>query len=229
MSGWALNIPGDTMRILLVIIFMLLLFGRVEAMAADNVKMPDRTQIITPVWSQLVVFWLAKGFKPAADNTNGPSFRMEFVPERENVNAWSQMITLTGAKGSAGNPSLTPQTWVAGIGSGFKRTCPDTFSAAGLGAIKVDGFDAFAAWFSCGTVPGQPHGEMALIVGIKGTADYYTIQWAERSAPSAKPVAFDQAKWVDRFKKLTPIKLCPIVPGEAPPYVSCLNRKQPSG
>ena len=72
---------------------------------------------------------------------------------------------------------------------------------------------------------GGAHSESALLVAIKGTADSYTIQWAERGPASARPMTFDDAMWKERFNKLGPIKLCPIKPGEAAPYPSCVDQK----
>jgi hypothetical protein len=67
-----------------------------------------------------------------------------------------------------------------------------------------------------------------LIIAVRGSADVYTIQWAER-APGADKPAIDDAKsrdkWKDRLSKLNPIMFCAIVPGEAAPYPSCANRK----
>ena len=62
--------------------------------------------------------------------------------------------------------------------------------------------------------------ETALIIAVRGSADVYTIQWAERGPGADKP-ALDDAKWRDRLSKLNPIMFCAIVPGEAAPYPSC--------
>jgi len=51
------------------------------------------------------------------------------------------------------------------------------------------------------------------------------VQWAERTAAVGKPVELVRDKWLDRIKALGPIKLCPIVPGEAAPYPSCINHQ----
>jgi len=64
----------------------------------------------------------------------------------------------------------------------------------------------------------------ALMVVVKGSADVYTIQWAERAPSPAEKPAIDDAKWQDRLSKLKPIRFCPIVPGEAMPYPSCVGR-----
>jgi hypothetical protein len=51
------------------------------------------------------------------------------------------------------------------------------------------------------------------------------IQWAERGPASSQPIVYDDAKWKDRLKRLIPIKICPLVPGEQEPYPSCVNQK----
>ncbi|QWV95821.1 hypothetical protein KP003_10840 [Geomonas nitrogeniifigens] len=111
------------------------------------------------------------------------------------------------------------------IAGGFKQACPTSFNGAGLGAFKIDKFDAFAAVVGCGVAnpTGDLYSETILLIVIKGESDYYTIQWAERSAASQTPIKFDDAVWADRLKRLTPIKLCPIIPGESAPYPSCVG------
>jgi hypothetical protein len=178
---------------------------------------------ISPVFSQLVMFSTPKGFKPVFENSNGNRYIRESVLDGETVDEWSQMITVTGAKGLAADPNVTPQLFVTQIGAGFRRACPDTFSAKPLGAAKITGQDAFLAVVGCGTVLAKMHSEVALIIAIKGSADDYTIQWAERGPASTQPVAIDSDKWIDRLRSLSPIKICPLVPSEAPPYPSCLN------
>ena len=181
---------------------------------------------ITPVFGQLVSFSFPKGFVPAFADAKGGQYIQESVLEGETVNKWSQMITVTGAKGLASNPNVTPARFAGGMAGGFKRICPDSYSATGIGEIKLDNHDAFVAVVSCGTASfsGEPYSESMLLIVIKGASDYYTIQWAERGAASKTPIAFDNAKWLERLKSLAPVRLCPIVPGERAPYPSCANR-----
>jgi len=182
---------------------------------------------ISPIFSQLVLFAFPKGFKTVTENSNGNRYIRESVLEGETAEQWSQMITVTAVRGLAGVPSVTPQLLITQLGAAFKRACPETFSAKGLGALKISGQEAFMGVASCGAVTfgGYPHSESALLVVMKGAADDYSIQWAERTPASDQPLAIDQQKWLDRFKALNPIKLCPRVPGEAAPYPSCLNQK----
>ena len=183
-------------------------------------------QMISPIFSQLVLLSLPKGFRTASEDTKGNNYVREAVLQGETLERWSQMITVTGAKGLAGNPNVSAKSFVEGIASGFKRACPDTFATKGIGTLKISEQDAFIALASCGTVMAGPtkQSESALLLGIKGSADYYTIQWAERGPTSSQPLVLDEAKWQDRFKKLNPIKICPVVPGEAAPYPSCVGQ-----
>jgi hypothetical protein len=148
------------------------------------------------------------------------------VLKGETVTAWTQMITVTAAKGLAGNPKVTPESFAVSIAAGFKKACPDTFAVKPFGAAKFGDQEAYVAVASCGRVEtsADKHGETALIVAVKGSADFYTIQWAERAPSSADRPGIDEAKWQERLSKLKPIRFCPIVPGEAAPYPSCVNK-----
>jgi hypothetical protein len=183
--------------------------------------------VISPIFSELVMYSLPKGFRTVSERTNGKNYVREAVLEGETVQRWSQMITVTGAKDLASNANASPQSMVERISSGFKRACPETFVVAALGPLKLSGHDGFAAVASCGTVQSgtDKHAESALLIGIKGSADYYTIQWAERGPPSRGALPLDHAEWGKRFKTLSPIKICPIVPNEAAPYPSCLGQR----
>jgi hypothetical protein len=184
-------------------------------------------QMISPIFSQLVMLSFPKGFKTVSEQANSDHYIREAVLDGETVHRWSQMITVAGTKGIATNPNVTSRSFVERVAGGFKRACPDTFAATGLGATKISGQDAFVALASCGSVQSgaDKRSETALLIAIQGTADLYSIQWAERESASSQPMTLDQAKWTDRFTKLSPIKLCPRVPGEAAPYPSCINQK----
>ncbi|WP_136525407.1 hypothetical protein [Geomonas ferrireducens] len=180
---------------------------------------------ISPIFGQLVMFSFPKGFTTVFENTNGNQYIRESVLTGETTKKWSQMITITGAKGLASSPKATPQLLANRIAGGFKQACPASFSGAGLGGFKIDKSDAFAAVVGCGVAnpTGDLYSETMLLIVIKGESDYYTIQWAERSTASPTPIKLDDAKWAERLKRLTPIKLCPIIPGESAPYPSCVG------
>lgn len=183
---------------------------------------------IAPIFSQLLMTSSPQGFKTVFENTRGTQYIRESVLDGENTNKWTEMITITGAKDLASNPNVSPKKFVESLAGGFKRACPDSFSASGISEGKISGYDGYIAIVSCGISPstaGQTS-ESAIIAVIKGERDYYTVQWAERAMPSKTPIVIDATKWTDKFKKLAPIKLCPIIPGESAPYPSCAGSKR---
>jgi hypothetical protein len=199
--------------------------GIICTAAAGRAEAPAPLRVISPIFGQLVMFSMPASFVAVTEGTRGPSYIREAVPKGETTDRWTQMITVTGAKGAAGTPGVSPQSFAASIAGGFKAACPGTFAAKGLGATQFGDHDAFVAVAGCGRVDGSPdkHSETALIAVVKGGSDYYTLQWAERSAPVDTP-AIDDAKWQQRIGLLQPIRLCPIVPGEAAPYPSCAGK-----
>jgi hypothetical protein len=198
--------------------------GAMLASAASAEGPPTAFKVISPIFGQLVSFSMPRAFAVIGENTNGPSYIREAVLKGETADRWTQMITVTGAKGAAANPNVSPESVAASIAGGFKSACPDTFAAKGVGPIKFGDQDGYVALASCGSVVSSPdkHSETALVVAVKGSADYYTLQWAERTPASGKPV-IDEAKWLERLRQLQPIRLCPIVPGETAPYPSCVS------
>lgn len=182
---------------------------------------------VTPVFHQLVMFTLPAPFKAAYEKTSSGFYIREHVPEGQTVDDWSQMITLTGTKDLASKPEATPQQYVAALVRGFRRHCTETFSGADLGPQTIGGYSAFAGIASCGRVDagGTGKSETAVILAVKGSDDYYVLQWAEHAAASNVPPPIDKGNWSARLAKLNPVKLCPIVPGEAAPYPSCTARQ----
>ncbi|HEU4372352.1 MAG TPA: hypothetical protein VFS02_02630 [Telluria sp.] len=196
---------------------------------APNWEGRERIGLIMPVFSQLVRTWHPKGFQiaPVYEKVIGGQYIRETVLEGENTTTWTQMISIMGAKDLASNPDATPKKIADIIARGYKNSCPASFSAGVDSISKIDGRDAFVAMVSCGKSPLKQGGtsETALVIVIKGEKDYYTVKWSERGAPSTTPLAIDTAKWGERYKLLMPIHVCPIVPGEAAPYRSCVDRK----
>ena len=185
--------------------------------------------VVTPVFTQLVMFSVPPEFKsqkPTSERNSGSFYIREQVPDGETPGKWSRMITLTGTRGLATNPNVTPQAMLARMSADFQRNCPDSFSAAAPGPQKVDGYDAYEVIVSCGRAPSgkESYSESAIMLTVKGSNDYYTLQWTERGHASAETRPIDVAYWTRQLARLDPIRLCPIVPGEGAPYPSCARR-----
>jgi hypothetical protein len=191
--------------------------------AADTPAKSAVPRAISPVFHQLVAFSLPPSFKTAYEKTNNGFYIREHVPEGQTVDDWTRMITLTGAQGLAYNREATPQAYLQALARGFQRHCPDTYVQLELGPEPDLGNASFVTVASCGRVTsgGKAHSETAAMMAFKGSDDYYMLQWAERGPDSAHPLALDGRYWMGRLRQLGPVRLCPIVAGEAPPYPSC--------
>jgi hypothetical protein len=189
--------------------------------------MPASVTVISPVFGQLVRFSMPATFVAASEKTVEHFYIREAVPRGETVDAWTQMITVTGSSGMATAVNFSPQKLAASIALGFKKACPESFAVKDLGQTTLGEQDAYLAVASCGKVNSSAdgHSETALIVAVKGASDAYTIQWAERTPRVSLPAGIDETIWRQRLAELMPIRLCTIVPGEAVPYPSCLQQK----
>lgn len=210
------------------VLLTLVVLPAVGPTLADSPAEP-RLAAITPVFGQLVMFSLPPEFKsqkPTYEKNSGSFYIREQVPDGETLGKWSRMITLTGTRGLASNPNATPQAMLARMSADFQRNCPDSFSAASPGAQKVDGYDAYEVIVSCGRMDSgkESYSNSAVMLAVKGSNDYYTLQWTERGRDSAAAIPIDTAYWTKQLARLNPIRLCPIVPGEAAPYPSCARR-----
>jgi hypothetical protein len=181
-----------------------------------------------PIFHQIVAFSFPKGFVPSYEETKPPSYIQESVLIGETVEKWTQMISVTGLAGAAIIPAITPYSGVEFYASKYRNACPATFSEVRVPADIVAKFSGRIEFLGCGTVGarGEEHSEDMLLIVLKGDQDYYAIQWAERGPASAMPMAYEDQKWSDRLRQLTPFRVCQRLEGEAAPYPSCITPKK---
>jgi hypothetical protein len=200
----------------------------VSALAAAESATEPPMRAVSPVFHQLVVFSLPPEFKSTkatSERTNGAFYLREQVPEGETLDRWTRMISLSGTRDLASNPNATPQAMLARMTAGFQRNCPDTFNSAAPGPQTIDGYPAYEVIVSCGHLQSgkDAYSQSAIMVAVKGSADYYTLQWVERGRDSAHPLNVDVAYWTRQFARLSPVKLCPLAPGGTPPSPGCVG------
>ena len=180
--------------------------------------LPANAQEVTAtarVYDRIAAFALPEGFVGAYENEGGGSYLLEFVPQGESVEGWSEMITLSGAKGLAVQMPA-PLDVAAAIGAGFRESCPESYRGSDEGVQQVAGGDAaHLVLFSCGAAGAET--ESALILVVISGEDVFTLQWAERGAA----VPPDPDIWLPRFDTVLSLRLCPVIEGEEPPYPSC--------
>ena len=214
-------------RAVVAMTVLVLLAGAARAPAAGApVTQGGAQRETTPVFHRLVAFSLPAPFKVSFERTTGNIYVREHVPEGESVDEWSRLITLSGVQGMAYSPEATLQSYLQALARGFQRHCPDTYVELDLGPQPLVREPSFATVVSCGRVTsgGKAHSETSVMLAIKGPDDFYVLQWTEKGPDSSHPPALDSKHWSARLALLGPVQLCPIVPGEGPPYPSCGGR-----
>ena len=200
-----------------------------SASDAQRVAAEDKTVgTISPVFDQLLYFQMPTAFTTVYEKAREADYIREAVLQGESADNWTQMVTVTGRKNlAADHPDETPRQFGQAIVDGYRQACPTTLAVRKLQEGPLYGNDTLVMVVSCGLVsaPAGSGGrsETAAIAVVKGAKDFYTLQWAERGGPSNKPLPIDAKRWAARMKRLMPLKLCAIVPGEAPPYPSCVG------
>lgn len=66
--------------------------------------------------------------------------------------------------------------------------------------------------------------ETALIALVQAPFGLITIQWAERGDAFDTPASDEADRWMTRMAPTLAMRFCDAVPGEDPPYPSCVSR-----
>ena len=180
--------------------------------------------VIAPVFSQLITGPLPDGFAPVFENANATGYINEAVLKGETIETWTQLITLTGAKGLAvGDGATTAIGFADYLAGSYKSACPDTAVAEQFETPKIRGArEVFMGYLSCGSVNNGPHSESMVFLVMVGAQDIYTLQWAERGDRASAGLGYAVDKWAGRLDlMLKSVRLCEILSGEAAPYPSC--------
>lgn len=174
--------------------------------------------VVSPIYSQLVAVAVPSDFRPGFEADKDGSYLLELAPQGQTLDAWTQLITVTGAKGLASQMAAIDMA--SQLASGYQKACPNSFSALRLPVPSIKGAqEVFAGYLGCGDIGGQS--EAMVFVVMKGAQDLYTVQWAEHGPASAKPLQPDQAIWRPRADTLGLSRICDPVAGESAPYPSC--------
>ena len=128
-------------------------------------------QALTQVYSRIGAYGLPDNFVAAFEDIKPGFYIQEAVPAGENLQDWTQMLTMTGAESGA---TAAPEAQAQQMAQGFAAACPDTISATALPAPAIPGARAvFAAHIACGNAGGRAE-EMLLFV-FTGAQDLYTV------------------------------------------------------
>lgn len=141
------------------------------------------------------------GFSDLADG----SALEEFLIPGETLEAWTQLITLTGLAGAT--EGMTPDEAAAAMAQnmaqGYSAACPNGMNAVDLGSPAITGAEVvIAGWLACDQVNGNGQSEAMVVLIMVTGGTIYTAQWAEHVPATDGPPVFDQSHWMPRLDTL---------------------------
>ena len=141
------------------------------------------------------------GFSDLADG----SALEEFLIPGETLEAWTQLITLTGLAGAT--EGMTPDEAAAAMAQnmaqGYSAACPNGMNAVDLGSPAITGAEVvIAGWLACDQVNGNGQSEAMVVLIMVTGGTIYTAQWAEHVPATDGPPVFDQGHWMPRLDTL---------------------------
>ena len=166
------------------------------------------------------LFLVAASFVTVFEKTKGPNYIREAVLKGETVKSWTQMITVTGAKGPAGNDKVSSKNAAASMVGGFKirlsrhvRRARPSARPGSASRTPMSRWPVAAGSKAAPTSTARPRSSSP----SKAVPITTRCNGPNGRRQPAKP-AIDETKWVSRLRQLQPIRLCPIVPGEQAPF-----------
>lgn len=175
-----------------------------------------------PIFSQLVQANFPQGYG-VVQVQDRSRYIERYTPPNEGEERWTRMMTVSGARALASKPGYSSARVAADFQERFRDACPASYSGKTLSDGEVNGTEVNVSVFACGSHATETGvaAETTLLIVLKGERDFYTVQWAERGAPSETPLKLDLPAWIKRYRELGPVRLCPMVEGEKAPYPSC--------
>lgn len=159
----------------------------------------DAVATVQRVWTRTVRFDLPRPFVAAYRAQSGGSFIIEYVPDGETVQAWTQMITVSGSLG-AGAARIDDES-LAGV-LFDRRACAD-WRFRDVGATTQPVLPYRTLVIGCGA-DGAADSERGAIAFFRDDENSWTVQYAVRGAATQGFEAVAAA----RIARLKPLLTC---------------------
>lgn len=187
------------------LVFLFMLIVCVANGKSEVVKEQQEIPSVVNVFSQVVSYNIPRNFfgqnmslPNSSKQANQDNFLLEIVPHDQTVDSWKEMITVTGARDIAINTNITPVGMKNFFKSRFEQGCRDSFSYL----LLKENTNNTSFVVSCGNAGKQS--ESTLMKVIKGSRDFYTIQWAFHDKVSKNPIKLNESEWTKRLERLNP-------------------------
>lgn len=177
-----------------------------------------------PVFSQVLVVSVPEGFALASEEATDGTYARTLLPPGESSKNWTRRLSYSAARGLSRDSGATLAGHAARLLSPLKAQCTSGYAEKVLTSGEQGGVERHVVVAACAAFHGRAGGETALVSVVRGTQDYYAVEWREKTAGVDPAASIRPAGWIDAYRKIGAIRPCDPAAGEAAPYASCLAR-----
>jgi len=150
-------------------------------------------QLVLPLYGRILSMQLPAPFEPAYQAQNQNQFIQEYVPQGENLEDWSEMITIMSFKGIGRSPKTTEE--IARLLGMSGKGCKQGWAAELLENKRIsDDLELAVTFGSCNAIlptayPGASDKKSEQTVGylFRDNQNLYIVQYARRDSNDGSP------------------------------------------
>jgi hypothetical protein len=118
------------------------------------------------------------GYKVGFSDKKPNMLMTEFVPAKETVENWTEMVTVQVFFGL----KATPQQFMDDMGKSWRAACPDAEEAHTVADAPENGYPTLVWLLSCPKNPGTGKPEITWFKAVQGNDSFYLVQKASNSS-----------------------------------------------
>jgi len=112
------------------------------------------------------------GYKVGFSDKKPDMLMTEFVPSKETVENWTEMVTVQVFFGL----KVTPQQFMDDMGKRWRAACPDAEEAHTVAEAPENGYPTLVWLLSCPKNPGTGKPEITWFKAVEGNDSFYLVQ-----------------------------------------------------
>jgi hypothetical protein len=135
------------------------------------------------------------GYKVGFSDKKPDMLMTEFVPSKETVENWTEMVTVQVFFGL----KVTPQQFMDDMGKRWRAACPDAEEAHTVAEAPENGYPTLVWLLSCPKNPGTGKPEITWFKAVEGNDSFYLVQKAFKFEPSKEQIT----RWMGYLRKVS--------------------------
>jgi hypothetical protein len=135
------------------------------------------------------------GYKIGFNDTKPKMLMTEFVPDKETVENWTEMVTVQVFRGL----KTTPRAFMEDIAERWRTACPEAAEAHTVADALENGYPTRVWLLHCPKNPQSGKPEITWFKAVEGNDAFYVVQKAFRFEPSKEQIT----RWMGYLRKVS--------------------------